>query len=69
MSGRQQTKGAYRFCGREMVRSSLTRHLPVCPHRRETINEAGKSGFGASSCSITWRLQMHMGKVSGSIWK
>lgn len=42
MAKRQQTKGAYGFCGREMTRSGLTRHLQTCSHRPGNhLKEAG----------------------------
>ncbi len=43
MSKRQPTKGACGFCGREMTRSGLTRHIQTCSHRQETIAKAGQS--------------------------
>lgn len=38
-----QTRGACAFCGREMTRSGLARHLPTCTKRKEAEAEAEKT--------------------------
>lgn len=42
MERRKQTRGKCVFCGREMSRSGLRRHLPACVKRQETIEEANR---------------------------
>ncbi len=41
MGRKKQSRGKCAFCGREMSRSGLTRHLPACPQRQEAISAAG----------------------------
>ncbi len=40
MARRKQIKGECAFCGREMTKGGLTRHLPACPERKEDIDNA-----------------------------
>ena len=40
MARRKQTRGKCAFCGREMTRGGLARHLPACPQRQEAIATA-----------------------------
>ena len=40
MSRRKQSQGKCIFCGREMTKGGLSRHLKTCPHRLELINVA-----------------------------
>ena len=48
MTRRKQSRGICVFCGREMTRSGLARHLPACPEREVAIRAAnqtaGKAG-------------------------
>jgi len=43
MSGSTQTRGDCGYCGREMTRSGLARHLRTCPKRLEAEAEADRS--------------------------
>lgn len=40
MSQRKQSQGACVFCGREMTKGGLSRHLKTCPQRQEAIQAA-----------------------------
>ena len=45
MSRRKQTRGKCVFCGREMTRGGLAKHLSSCPQRQEVIHTVvGKRG-------------------------
>lgn len=43
MAGRKQTKGACAFCGREMTRGGMSKHLQSCPQRQEAIAAANSA--------------------------
>jgi len=43
MSRRKQSKGKCIFCGREMTKGGLSRHLSSCPKRQEAISAAGRN--------------------------
>lgn len=53
----QQTKGACVFCGRELTRSGMAKHLKACPGRREAIQAADARAEGAPE--RLYRLQVH----------
>ena len=42
MGRRKQTRGECTFCGREMTRTGLARHLPTCSARQEAIEQANQ---------------------------
>jgi len=42
MSGRKQSRGACVFCGRELTKIGLVRHLKSCRARQQAIDEAAK---------------------------
>ena len=42
MAQSRHPRGKCVFCGREMTRGGLARHLPACPQRRAAIEEANK---------------------------
>ena len=42
MARRKQSQGKCTFCGREMTRGGLTRHLSTCPQRQEAIDAANQ---------------------------
>ncbi len=42
MSSRKQSQGACVFCGREMTKGGLSKHLKTCPQRQEAINKAAE---------------------------
>ena len=44
MARGNQTKGACAFCGREMTRSGMARHLDACPKRKEAVAAAEAKG-------------------------
>ncbi|MDQ4075196.1 MAG: hypothetical protein M3220_02995, partial [Chloroflexota bacterium] len=45
MARRKQSRGVCEYCGREMAKGGLTRHLKSCPERQQAIEEAnGKRG-------------------------
>jgi hypothetical protein len=39
-----QTRGACVYCGRELTRAGMTRHLPTCPARKRAIAQADGAG-------------------------
>lgn len=43
MAQEQQTRGKCTFCGREMTRGGMARHLRTCPERKAAIEEAAAS--------------------------
>lgn len=43
MGRKKQTKGKCGYCGREMTRSGMTRHLADCPKRQEVIAAANET--------------------------
>ncbi len=42
MARRKQSRGKCAFCGREMTKGGLTRHLKTCPQRQEAMSAAGQ---------------------------
>ncbi|MFO7695671.1 MAG: hypothetical protein R6X16_00755, partial [Anaerolineae bacterium] len=42
MARRKQSRGKCAFCGREMTRSGLSRHLGTCSERKEAIEAANQ---------------------------
>ena len=40
MAKRKQSQGACAFCGREMTKGGLSRHLRTCPQRQEAVKAA-----------------------------
>lgn len=44
MVRRQQSQGTCLFCGREMTKGGMSRHLPACPERKQAIANAEESG-------------------------
>jgi len=55
MARRKQSRGKCAFCGREMTRGSLVRHLKACPQRQEAISEANQ---GSGKEQILYHLQV-----------
>lgn len=43
MARKKQTRGTCAFCGREMTRGGMSRHLRACPEREAAIEEAAQS--------------------------
>lgn len=48
MPRRKQTKGTCTFCGREMTRGGLSKHLRSCPQRREAVATADSAKAGTT---------------------
>ncbi len=44
MARKQQSQGTCLFCGREMTKGGMSRHLPACPERKQVIAKAEESG-------------------------
>jgi len=42
MARRKQTRGKCVFCGREMTKEGLSKHLRTCPQRKEAIGKANQ---------------------------
>jgi hypothetical protein len=42
MARKKQTRGKCIFCGREMAKGGLTRHLKTCPQRQQAVSAAGQ---------------------------
>lgn len=40
MAKRKQSRGECAFCGREMTKAGMTRHLPACPEYKKAIEQA-----------------------------
>jgi hypothetical protein len=40
MARKSQSQGKCHFCGRELTKSGITRHLPACPERQAAIDAA-----------------------------
>ncbi len=38
MARRKQSRGTCMYCGREMAKGGMSRHLPACPERQKTID-------------------------------
>lgn len=64
MSRRKQTRGACAFCGREMSKGGLTRHLKTCPQRQAAI-AAVDAGAGDPQSLYHLRVQDAWG---GDFW-
>ena len=62
MARRKQTRGDCVFCGREMTRGGLSKHLHSCPKRRDAISQAE---FGKNQ--TIYHLQVQ-DAWSGSYW-
>ena len=56
MARKKQTKGACGFCGREMTRSGLGKHLNTCAARQEAI-ETADAGRGKSQPLLHLQVQ------------
>jgi hypothetical protein len=52
MSPREQTRGVCAFCGREMTRSGLSKHLQSCPERQAAIAAAEEKRRSAAEQPI-----------------
>lgn len=48
MSRKKQSKGTCTFCGREMSRGGLSKHLQSCPQRQESVTTADKAQAGST---------------------
>jgi len=55
MAKRKQTRGTCAFCGREMTRSGLGRHLRTCRNRQEAIQAADRE---AGRAEMLYHLQV-----------
>jgi len=55
MSSKKQTRGTCAFCGREMAKGGLTRHLKTCPERQAAIAAADA---GAGDPQSLYHLQV-----------
>jgi hypothetical protein len=64
MAKRQQTHGKCAFCGREMAKGGLTRHLKSCAKRQEAIAAADQ---GAGKAQAIYHLQVQ-DAWSGDFW-
>ena len=40
MANRKQSRGICKFCGREMTKGGISRHIKACPEREEAIAKA-----------------------------
>ncbi len=49
MARRKQSRGKCNFCGREMTKGGLTRHLASCSERQAAIKAAEAQGGKAQS--------------------
>ncbi len=56
MARRKQTKGKCAYCGREMAKSGMTRHLKTCPARREAV-AAADAGRGKTQTIYHLQVQ------------
>jgi len=55
MASRKVSRGICAFCGRELSRSGMSRHLAACPARRAAISEADQ---GARQIQELYHLQV-----------
>ena len=55
MARRKQTRGKCTFCGREMAKSGLARHLATCPKRQEAVDAADQ---GPGNAQVLCHLQV-----------
>lgn len=53
MPGRKRSRGKCGFCGREMTKSGLSKHLATCAQRQEAIGAANQE-----SGQVTYHLQV-----------
>lgn len=56
MAQRKQSKGTCAYCGKEMAKSGMTRHLTTCTQRQEVIAKA-ENGKGESEFLCHLRVQ------------
>jgi hypothetical protein len=68
MARRKQSRGKCTFCGREMTRGGLVRHLKACPQREEATVLPIKS-LAKSKSSIICKCRMLGGVISGYTWR
>lgn len=61
----ERTKGACVYCGREMTRGGMTRHLATCDQRRRVIAAAAEAKSGARAAFV--HLQVRDG-FRGHYW-
>ena len=52
MSGRKQSRGDCVFCGRNLTKSGLSRHLKSCPARQQAIDSAPKRTRGGKALQL-----------------
>lgn len=55
MERKKQSRGKCTFCGREMTRGGLAKHLRICPERQERISRANR---GQEEEQIIYHLQV-----------
>lgn len=55
MTRRKQSQGKCAFCGRQMTKSGLTKHLKTCPQRKEAID---KANLGSEKEQPLYHLQI-----------
>ena len=61
MARRKQTRGACAYCGRELTRGGMTRHLPKCPERQRAVADAGRG-------DRTWTHLQVQDAFGGDYW-
>jgi hypothetical protein len=55
MARKMQSRGKCTFCGREMTRSGLAKHLAACPRRKEAMSAAD---CGPGTEQVLYHLQV-----------
>lgn len=55
MERKKQSRGKCTFCGREMTRGGLAKHLRICPERQDRISETNR---GQEEDQIIYHLQV-----------
>ena len=64
MADRKQMRGPCAYCGREMARSGMSRHLSACPERRQATEQADK---GRGKKQLLYHLAVR-DAASGAYW-
>jgi hypothetical protein len=64
MARREQSRGKCAFCGREMTRGGLSKHLAACPQRKEAIGAADR---GPGKVQALYHLQVQ-DAWAGDFW-
>ena len=66
MARRKQSRGQCRYCGRELAKGGMSKHLSTCVQRQTVITEANQKP-GANPPLYHLRVQDAWGRAAGFV--